>query len=66
MGVVATVAGKQVNQSVDVKKIVNIVHAGIQGVAEGEEGMGQGDTEGRRDENGKADRPASSSSAAIL
>lgn len=64
-GVVATVVGKQVNRSVEVKKIVNVVHAGLQGDAEGEEEIGQGNTEGKRRENGKIDGPVSSSSAAV-
>jgi hypothetical protein len=62
---VATVIGKHVNRSVEVKKIVNVVHAGLQGDAEGEEGIAQGSTEGRRGENGRIDRPASSSCAAV-
>jgi len=64
IGVVATVAGKQVNRSLDVKKIVNIVHAGVQANADGDE-MWQGNTEGQREENGKLDRPESSLSAAV-
>jgi len=63
-GVVATVAGKQVDRSLEVKKIVNVVHTGFQANVDGNE-IGQGNTGGRRDENAKLDRPESSSSAAV-
>ena len=64
IGVVATVAGKQVNRSLEIKKIVNVVHAGFQANADGDE-IWQGNTEEQREENGKLDRPESSSRAAV-
>jgi hypothetical protein len=64
-GVVATVVGKQANRSVEVKKIVNVVHGALNGDAGGEGGIAQGSMEGRRGEDGKIDRAASSSSAAV-
>lgn len=53
-GVVATVAGKEVNWSLELGKIINVVHVALEGNGEGEETQSE-NGEGRPEEPDKSD-----------
>jgi hypothetical protein len=58
-GVVATVAGKEVNRSIELERIINVVHKALEGNGEGEDTRRESDARSPEEQN-KSDDPGAS------
>lgn len=63
-GVVATVAGKEVNRSMELGKIINVVHAALEGNEERDETQAEG-SEARSEDVNKSDERGDGASTGV-